>query len=62
MNIAAFHIVLAPNPVMVGLVLGLEIYLAWSYRAAFAPMLRARVSPTLATAKNSVPLAHPAKA
>ena len=60
-NIAAFHAVLAPNPVMVVLVLVLEIYLAWSYRAAFAPMLRARTSPTVGTAQASLPLAHPAK-
>jgi uncharacterized membrane protein YphA (DoxX/SURF4 family) len=48
-NIALFHTFLAPNPVMIALVLGLEIYLAWAYRDAFAPMLRAQVSPRTAS-------------
>lgn len=41
--IVGFHTVLAPagsGPAF--LVLGLEIALAWSYRAAFAPMLQAK--------------------
>ncbi|PTL82689.1 DoxX family protein [Vitiosangium sp. GDMCC 1.1324] len=44
-NIAGFHFVLAPAPAMPIVLLALELYLAWSYRAAFAPMLRARVEP-----------------
>lgn len=44
-NIAMFHLVLVPAMPMVALLLALELYLAWSYRAAFAPMLRARVAP-----------------
>jgi uncharacterized membrane protein YphA (DoxX/SURF4 family) len=44
-NIAAFHFVLAPSYPMPIAILALELYLAWSYRAAFAPMLRARVAP-----------------
>jgi uncharacterized membrane protein YphA (DoxX/SURF4 family) len=44
-NIAAFHFVLAPSYPMPIAILALELYLAWSYRAAFAPMLRARVGP-----------------
>ena len=47
-NIAMFHLVLAPGLGMVAVLLACEIALAWSYRAAFAPMLRARVSPTAA--------------
>jgi uncharacterized membrane protein YphA (DoxX/SURF4 family) len=61
-NIAAFHLVLAPNPVMVVLLLGLELYLAWSYRDAFAPMLKPRVSPKVATSNVTPTLGHPAKA
>jgi uncharacterized membrane protein YphA (DoxX/SURF4 family) len=42
-NIVAFHLFLAPgNYGVVALVLASEIYLAWTQRAAFAPMLRAR--------------------
>ena len=45
-NIAAFHFVLAPSYPMPIAILALELYLAWNYRAAFAPMLRARGAPT----------------
>jgi uncharacterized membrane protein YphA (DoxX/SURF4 family) len=45
-NIVAFHLFLAPgNFAVVGLVLAAELYLAWTYRAAFAPMLRVRSAP-----------------
>ena len=45
-NIMGFHLFLVHGGLPVPLtVLALEIYLAWSNRAAFAPMLRARVSP-----------------
>ncbi len=44
-NIALFHLFLAPSLPMVVLLLGLEIYLAWTYRDAFASMLRLRTSP-----------------
>ncbi len=47
-NIVAFHIFLAPAPsgmVMAGIIVALELYLAWSYRDVFRPMLAARVSP-----------------
>lgn len=46
-NIALFHLFLVPNPAMVVLLLALEIYLAWSYRDAFAPMLRLRTTPRI---------------
>ena len=46
-NIIAFHAFLAPAglPIPIVLLAG-ELYLAWSYRDAFAPMLRARVEPS----------------
>ena len=46
-NIVAFHVFLTPPPSLgLPLVLvALEIFLAWSYRGAFRPMLRARVEP-----------------
>jgi uncharacterized membrane protein YphA (DoxX/SURF4 family) len=44
-NIAAFHLVLAPGLPMVIFLLGAELYLAWAYRDAFRPMLRAVVAP-----------------
>jgi hypothetical protein len=44
-NIIAFHAFLAPSGLALPLVLlGLELYLARSYRDAFAPMLQARNS------------------
>ena len=37
-----FHFLLAPSYAMPIALLALELYLAWSHRAAFAPMLQAR--------------------
>lgn len=46
-NILAFHAFLAPAGAGPGLVLAaLELYLAWSYREAYGPMLAARTTPT----------------
>ena len=45
--IALYHGVFDPAGLLVPLVLiAFTIHLAWSYRGAFAPMLRARVEPT----------------
>jgi hypothetical protein len=45
-NILAFHAFLAPSGLAIPLVLlATELVLAYSYRAAFAPMLGARVAP-----------------
>ncbi len=45
-GILAYHGVYDPSGLpMVAVFLLLTIYLAWAYRAAFAPMLRARVEP-----------------
>ena len=39
-NIVAFHLFLAPSGLpLAGLVLVLEVYLAWAHRAAYRPML-----------------------
>jgi len=47
-NIVAFHAFLAPAGLAVPiLVLAAELYLAWSYRDAFAPMLRSSVAPSV---------------
>lgn len=49
-NIVAFHLFLAPSGSGMGiLALVLELFLAWSYRGAFRPMLAARVSPGAGT-------------
>lgn len=46
--IALYHGVFDPAGLLVPLALiAFTLYLAWSYRAAFAPMLRARVEPTV---------------
>jgi uncharacterized membrane protein YphA (DoxX/SURF4 family) len=45
-NIVAFHAFLSPSgAIMAGVVLVLEIYLAWTYRQAYRPMLALRVKP-----------------
>ena len=45
-GIITFHITIAPATIVPGiLVLAMELYLAWAYRAAFRPLLRAKVSP-----------------
>jgi uncharacterized membrane protein YphA (DoxX/SURF4 family) len=46
-NSVAFHLVLEPSGLVMSLVFcALELYLVWAYRAAFRPMLAARVTPT----------------
>ena len=45
-NIIAYHVFLWPASIGLPLVvLALEIYLAWAYRAAFRPMLASRAIP-----------------
>lgn len=45
-NIFLFHIFIAPEGLVIAIVVcALELWLAWSYRAAFAPMLAAKVTP-----------------
>src|SRR5580700_1813211 len=49
-NIIAFHVFLMPSTIAPGIVvLVLEIYLAWSYRRVFAPMLACKVKPGAGT-------------
>jgi hypothetical protein len=48
-NIVAFHVLLAPSPVMVVFLLAAELYLAWSYRDAYRSMLAARTAPAPST-------------
>lgn len=53
-NIVAFHAFLAPAGLALPIVLtALELYLARSYRAAFAPMLRARTEPHVTAAADA---------
>jgi len=60
-NIVAVHLLVVPSglPIALG-VLALELYLAWSYRAAFAPMLRAKTEPARAPATANAELSHAA--
>lgn len=46
-NSAAFHVFLVPDgmPIVV-IMVALELFLAWSYREAFRPMLAMRVTPS----------------
>ena len=45
-NSMAFHLFLEPSGLVIAIVfLAFELYLAWVYRAAFRPMLAARVAP-----------------
>jgi hypothetical protein len=54
-NIAAFHFLLAPAYALPVVILTLELFLAWSYRAAFLPMLRARVVPAATLSESAAP-------
>jgi hypothetical protein len=57
-GITAFHLLLAPAGIGIALgFLALELFLAWSYRGAFAPMLRGRVEadPVLARPVATAP-------
>jgi hypothetical protein len=59
-GIVIFHARLEPAGLPVALlVLVLELFLAWSYRAAYRPMLAARVAPTVADDRAAAPLAAP---
>jgi uncharacterized membrane protein YphA (DoxX/SURF4 family) len=60
-GIVAFHALLAPAGmgIAIGFVV-LELALAWSYRGAFAPMLRPRTTPEPLLARE--PVGVPAKA
>lgn len=45
-GIITFHIAMAPSTIGPGIVvLLMELYLAWAYRGAFRPMLRAKTTP-----------------
>jgi uncharacterized membrane protein YphA (DoxX/SURF4 family) len=45
-NIVLFHAFLAPAGIALPIVvLGLELFLAWSYRSVYRPMLAARAAP-----------------
>jgi hypothetical protein len=60
-NIVAFHLFLAPGGLGLAVaVLAAELYLAWTHRAAFAPMLRARGEAGVAAAPALVSTESPA--
>lgn len=47
-NIVLFHLILAPGAYgILALIVGLEVFLAWSYRDSFAAVLRADARPTV---------------
>jgi hypothetical protein len=57
-GINGFHVALAPAAGGAAyLALALELFLAWSYRHAFAPMLAARVQPTSSLIESRAPRA-----
>ena len=54
-GILTFHIAIAPTTIVPGIVvLVMELYLAWAYRGAFRPMLRAKVSPGPALIRKNI--------
>ena len=57
-NIVLFHVILEPSGIPMALaILVVELYLAWSYRAAYRSMLAARVAPSpLATTPSEAHL------
>lgn len=54
-NIVAFHTLLAPFNPIVAVVLFGELFLAWSYRAAFRGVLQRDVAPARSTATEAAP-------
>lgn len=51
LNIVGFHTLIEPGGFALPLtLLGLQLWLAWKYRAAFAPMLHAKNQPEVAAA------------
>ena len=62
-NIVAFHIAVAPEGLPMAVVLlALEVYLAWTYRAAFAAMLNGVTQPAIAPVLDSAAVEKPGKA
>jgi len=58
-NIVGFHLALAPSGMALALaMLAAELYLAWTYRAAFAPMLAARIT---LPQKPEIAASHPTR-
>jgi uncharacterized membrane protein YphA (DoxX/SURF4 family) len=58
-NILGFHLFLAHGGFAIpGLVLALELYLAWSYRDVFAPMLRMHTTPTPSAESHGLTVAE----
>jgi uncharacterized membrane protein YphA (DoxX/SURF4 family) len=61
-NIVAFHVFLAPAGIGLALlVLLLEIYLAWTYRAAYRPMLAAKAEPKVSARHTPIVARVPAR-
>ena len=62
-NIAAFHFVLAPGGAGIAVVvLALELFLAWKYRAAFAPLFtRSQISSVSSTRGAHLPAPQPSR-
>jgi hypothetical protein len=58
-GIVTFHALLVPGMAIPAIVLVLELYLAWAYRDAFAPMLRAKVAPAASTSVERAAVALP---
>jgi len=53
-GILATHLAFEPSGLLIiAVLMALTLYLAWSYRSVFAPMLQARVEPTPATTPTS---------
>jgi hypothetical protein len=55
-GITVFNARLGPGVGLPLVLVALELALAWSYRAAFAPMLRAQVTPDPVVARRSAPV------
>lgn len=62
-NIVGFHIAVAPEGLPFAVVvLALEVYLAWTYRAAFEPILKGVTQPAGAPVTQDTPGENPRKA
>lgn len=59
-NITLFHAVFDPAGLVLPLgIVAMELWLAWAYRDAFLPMLRARVEPATTVAATAAVAARP---
>lgn len=61
-NIFAYHLLLAPSPGMPIAIIAAQLFLAYTYRAAFRPMLQSKVEATASSEAHSASASRPLRA